>query len=73
MLSLYAVSVTQIPSRNNIMKFFCECTWHAAQAVEMEILKQGLSVPDAKRNSSNSLVFWKQDGNCSPNVPEGCN
>lgn len=48
MLSLYAVSVTQIPSRNNIIKFFCECTWHAAQAVEMEILKQGLNVLDAR-------------------------
>lgn len=59
---LYTGSVTQIPSRDNIIKYIttlCECAWHVVQALEN--LKWGFDVPDA--GAKNSLIFGKQDGN----------
>lgn len=62
MQSLYAGSVTQIPSRDNIIKYItalCECTWHAAEAVEMGHLKWGLNVPDAGAKTLKSAGLWE--------------
>lgn len=46
--SACAGSVTQIPSKDNIIKFItalCECSWHEAQAVEIYNLKDAGAKP----------------------------
>lgn len=76
MQSLYAGSVTQIPSRDNIIKCIialCECTWHAAQAAEIGNLKWGLNAPDAGAKPLKSAGLWETGWQSLPDVSEGCN
>jgi len=75
MPSPYTGSVTQIPSRDNIIKSFialCECTWYAAQAVEMGNLKWGLNAPDAGAKPLKPTGLWETGWEMLPDVSEGC-
>lgn len=68
--SACAGSVTQIPSKDNIIKFItalCDCTWHAAQAVEIWNLK------DAEAKPLKSAGLWGTGWQLLPDISGSCN
>lgn len=68
--SACAGSVTQIPSKDNIIKFItalCDCTWHAAQAVEIWNLK------DAEAKLLKSAGLWGTGWQLLPDISGSCN
>lgn len=68
--SVCAGSVTQIPSKDNVIEFItalCECAWHAAQAVETWNLK------DAGAKPLKFVGLWGTRWQLLPDTSGSCN